>query len=84
MTTPDSPSRTALAVAADAGRVGAASATRPCYLFFAFFDWCCPVTASFAGRSAGADFRHLVVMAMPVLAVLLASPRHAGGRRGQD
>jgi hypothetical protein len=52
------------------------------FLFFTFFAWLLP-GGSFSGRSAGADFRSLVVMAMPVLAVLLAvyvTPQLAGAK----
>lgn len=42
-------------------------------LVFAFFNWILPGDGSFSGRSAGAGFDDLVVMAMPVLAVLLAA-----------
>lgn len=41
------------------------------FLFLTFFEWLLP-GGSFSARSADADFRALVVMAMPVLAVLLA------------
>jgi hypothetical protein len=43
------------------------------FLFFEFVELVLPGGASFSGRAAGADFRSLFVMAMPVLAVLLAS-----------
>lgn len=41
------------------------------FLFFAFFRWILP-GGSFSGRSAGAEFRSLFEMAMPLVAVLLA------------
>ena len=43
------------------------------WLFFTFFDWVLPGDGSFSGRSAGAGFDSLTIMAMPVLAVLLAA-----------
>jgi hypothetical protein len=52
------------------------------FLFFTFFAWLLP-GGSFSGRSAEADFRSLLVMAMPVLAVLLAvyvTPQLAGAK----
>jgi hypothetical protein len=42
------------------------------YLFFEFFDWLLP-GGTFSGRSAGAGFHNLFVMAMPLVAVLLAA-----------
>jgi hypothetical protein len=52
--------------------VGTGRVRRPAPVF-AFFDWILPGTGStLSGRSAGADFTSLVVMAMPVVAVLLA------------
>jgi hypothetical protein len=53
------------------------------YLFFEFVRLPLPNGGSFSSRAAGAGFRSLLVMAMPVLAVLLAryvSPPVAGGR----
>jgi len=41
-------------------------------LFFEFFQWILP-GGTFSGRSANADFRSLLIMGMPVLAVLLAA-----------
>jgi hypothetical protein len=43
------------------------------HLIFAFFDWVLPGNGTLSTRSAGADFTTLVVMAMPVAAVLLAT-----------
>ncbi len=43
------------------------------YLAFAFFDWLLPGDGTIAERSAGANFTNLVVLAMPVVAVLLAT-----------
>jgi hypothetical protein len=42
------------------------------HLVFAFFDWLLPGDGTIAGRSAGAGFTNLVVLAMPIVAVLLA------------
>ena len=42
-------------------------------LFFAFFLWLLPNGGTFSDRSAGAGFRDLFVIAMPILAVLLAA-----------
>src|SRR5262245_45824200 len=42
------------------------------YLVFAFFDWVLPGDGTFTGRSSGAAFTSLTIMAMPVIAVLLA------------
>jgi hypothetical protein len=43
------------------------------YLVFAFFDWMLPGDGDLADRSAGAGFTNLAVLAMPVVAVLLAT-----------
>src|SRR5262245_37627662 len=43
------------------------------HLFFAFFDWVLPGNGTLSARSAGASFDTLVEMAMPVVAVLLAT-----------
>jgi hypothetical protein len=42
------------------------------FLFFEFFLWLLP-GGTFAGRSAGAHFRDLVIIGLPVIAVLLAT-----------
>jgi hypothetical protein len=42
------------------------------FLFFEFFELILP-GGSFSGRAAGADFRSLVINAIPVLAVVLAA-----------
>jgi hypothetical protein len=42
------------------------------FLFFEFFQLVLPGSGSFSGRAASANFRALLIMAMPVLAVLLA------------
>ena len=42
-------------------------------LFFAFFLWLLPNGGTFSDRSAGAGFRGLTLIALPVLAVLLAA-----------
>ena len=58
------------------------------HLAFAFFDWLLPGDGNLADRSAGAGFTNLVVLAMPVVAVLLATqiqptlPRAKADRRG--
>jgi hypothetical protein len=43
------------------------------HLAFAFLDWLLPGDGAIAERSAGASFTNLVVLAMPVVAVLLAT-----------
>ena len=43
------------------------------HLAFAFFDWILPGTGTLSVRSAGASFTSLAEMAMPVIAVLLAT-----------
>jgi hypothetical protein len=43
------------------------------YLVFAFFDWVLPGDGTLTGRSAGAGFTSLTIIAMPVIAVLLAT-----------
>jgi hypothetical protein len=43
------------------------------HLAFAFFDWLLPGDGTIAERSAGANFTNLVVLAMPIVAVLLAT-----------
>jgi len=43
------------------------------HLVFAFFDWVLPGNGTLSTRSAGASFDTLVEMAMPVVAVLLAT-----------
>jgi hypothetical protein len=43
------------------------------HLAFAFFDWLLPSNDTMAERSAGANFTNLVELAMPVVAVLLAT-----------
>jgi hypothetical protein len=43
------------------------------YLVFAFFGWVLPDGGSFGARSAGAGFTALVELALPLIAVLLAT-----------
>jgi len=52
------------------------------FLFFEFFQWILP-GGSFSTRSANADFRSILIMGLPVLAVVLAvhvAPVVAGAR----
>jgi hypothetical protein len=53
------------------------------FLFFEFFQLVLPGGGSFSGRAASANFRALLIMAMPVLAVLLVgyvAPALSGAR----
>ena len=71
----DPPSGTGLARSLNSPRALAAWALlgyTALALFFAFFHWLLP-GGTFAGRSANAGFRSLVLIALPVLAVLLAT-----------
>jgi hypothetical protein len=43
------------------------------HLVFAFFDWILPGNSTLSARSAGSGFTYLVEMAMPIVAVLLAT-----------
>src|SRR5258708_32591071 len=90
MTTPISSPRTPLGGALSSSRTLAAWVLVgyvALFLFFEFVELVLPGGASLSGRAAGADFRSLFVMAMPIVAGLLAgllSPCGAGAapRRG--
>ncbi len=53
------------------------------HLAFAFFDWLLPGDRNIADRSADAGFTNLVVLAMPVVAVLLATQVQPTLQRGK-